>query len=138
MNKFEVMGNITDPKKFNRFGDDEEPGIFATIVMNKYKGKDKDNKPIMEPVYIKFAAYGNNAITLNKLDKGARIIVELSPHNRDKEIGGKKYQSIEFNCGKMTIIDWPEKDERPDGTSYREVNADGTSYKGNDNKKGWE
>ncbi len=107
MNKFEVLGHITDPKNFNRFGDDAEPGLFATVVMNKYKGKDADGKAINEPVFVNFAAYGSTAKRLNDLEKGARILVVLSPYNKVKANGeGKKITTLEWTCKNMTIIDW--------------------------------
>ncbi len=116
MNTLHVIGHITDPTKFNKFGDKENPGLFATVVMNKYKGNDEEGKAIKEPVYIPFAIYGNKAKILSTLKKGARVQVELSPHNKVNVIDGKKYQTVEYTCKGLLVIDWPE---REDGTSYK-------------------
>ncbi len=109
MNTLTVYGHITDPQNFNKFGTDEEPGIFATVVMNKYKGKDKQNKAITEAVFINFAAYGDKAKRLHNLKKGARILVELNPYNKVNNIEGKKITSVEYSCKSLNIIDWPDK-----------------------------
>ncbi len=127
MNTLKVYGNITDPAKFTKFTTKKgDKGLFATIVMNKYKGKDSQGQAIKEPVYIKFAVYGEPANRLASLNTGARLIVELSPYNFSQEINGKQYQTVDFNCQNMTIIDWP-KSEREDGQSYKkveEINSD--------------
>lgn len=106
MNILEVYGHITDPAKFTKFGDKENPGLFATVVMNKYKGKDDDGKAINEAVFIPFAIYGNKAKSISELEKGARVLVSLSPHNRTNNIEGKKIQTVEYICNRINIIDW--------------------------------
>ncbi len=85
--------------------------------MNKYKGNDEDGNAINEPVFINFAAFDHKAKALTNLEKGARIYVELTPYNKVNKIDGKNYQTVEYNCKTLHIIDWPE---REDGTSYRE------------------
>ncbi len=86
MNTLNVYGHITDPAKFTKFTTKKgEKGLFATIVMNKYKGKDGQGQAIKEPVFIKFAIYGDQAKYLNKLEKGAGLFVELSPYNFSQE-----------------------------------------------------
>ncbi len=121
MNKLTLFGRITDPKKFRKFTTKlEDKGLFATVVFNNFKGYDDNKKPINEPVYVKFSAYGNKAKLLTTLEKGARILVELTPYNFNNIIENKKYQLLEYTCKKLTVIDWPNKVERADGTSYKE------------------
>ncbi len=128
MNKLTLFGRITDPKKFRKFTTKlEDKGLFATVVFNNFKGYDDNKKPINEPVYVKFSAYGNKAKLLTTLEKGARILVELTPYNFNNIIENKKYQSLEYTCKSLTVIDWPMdvvgsktfKVEREDGTSYK-------------------
>ncbi len=110
MNILTAYGRITDPANFNNFKTKNEDGVFATVVIKKYQGNDSQDKAIYESVFIKFAAYGKNAELLNKLEKGARVFIDLTPYNFTNEIEGKKYQTTEFRCKRITVIDWPDSD----------------------------